>query len=88
MKLSDLRKQVKSLPKGDHVKIELPSTDALQWLCNEVDLNRFISEHGDVEVEITHDYWGRPFAAVPSFAESRKAANEVKARDCARWGCN
>lgn len=64
--------------------IELPGTDAYRILFNQDDLAGYIDQHGDIDVEYDEEF--RVYR-VAQFAESRAAAIESKARDCARWGC-
>lgn len=74
-----LASEIKVIPE---LYIELPKTDCVRVLVVQQDLDRWVAEHGDQEVKKD----GRTFR-VPGFADGIAKANEIKAEQCRRWGC-
>lgn len=67
---------------GKNMFIELPNTDALQYMSNQKCLDRFLLNYGDVTVELVNNVY-----TVPSYAEGRKEYTRIKSQDCKIWGC-
>ena len=68
---------------NENIEIETTS-DAIVFIGNEEQRQRYIATYGDVETE--RDNYG--VYRVPSFAVQIEAFKRIKARACARYGSN
>ena len=66
------------------ISIELPNTDAHRIIRSQDELQQFISDHGDVNVQYDRQY---NVYRVPAFAAGRQQYMAWKAAECRRWGC-
>jgi len=85
MHVRDLREEANSLECGFFIRVELPNTDAYRLLQSAEDVETFVVQHGNVEVEF--DEACRVFR-VPTFKVGRDEANRLKTEYCKRYGSN
>ena len=79
MKLSEVN--ITQMLKG--IRVET-TTDALRNLREYQQVDNYIADFGDVEVEYDETY---KVYRVPAFAERIAKYSEAKQIDCNRWGC-
>ena len=79
MKLSEVN--ITQMLKG--IRVET-TTDALRNLREYQQVDNYIADFGDVEVEYDETY---KVYRVPAFAERIARYSEAKQIDCNRWGC-
>lgn len=77
-----MSKQKRSMWDGFHV--EMPNCDAHRVIQDMDKVKEFLATYGINEDEFVVD--GR-MVEVPAFAESRQKYSDMKAANCAVWGC-
>ena len=83
MKVNEINLPDRRVPLRHKIRVE-GDTDAHYILSNQFQLDQYIARFGNVEV-VYDEEW--KVYRVPSLDEKRNLYCEVKAIDCARWGC-